>query len=334
MRSRVTLADVAARAATSKTTAHYVLTGQDQQMRISDDARQRVLRAAAELQYRPNLMARGLRTDVTRTIALVSDTVATSQYTGQLIYGSLVAAARHGHLLFVCETDDDPEIQARVLDELLDRRVDAFVLATHFTREVEVPHALARSRVVLLNCRADGATSVVPDEVQAGADAVRELLDAGHDEGIWVVGEAAEHVVAGRERLAGMTAAFAAAGVSPAGRVECAWWPESAFDAVRALLAGGTRPRALICLNDRAAMGAYQALAAHGLHVPDDVSVVSFDDSDLASWLQPQLTSIALPHVELATRAVDLVLTDPPDAPAEHRVPMPVRRRASVAPPR
>jgi LacI family transcriptional regulator len=77
-------------------------------------------------------------------------------------------------------------------------------------------------------------------------------------------------------------------------------------------------------------MGAYQALAAHGLSVPEDVSVVSFDDSDLASWLQPQLTSVAIPHYELATRAVELVLADPAPEPTEHRVPMPVRLRGSV----
>ncbi len=338
MRSRVTLADVAARAGTSKTTAHYVLTGRDQEMRLSEDARQRVVRAAGELGYRPNLMARGLRTDVTRTIALITDSVASGQFAGQLVYGSLAAAARHGHLLFVCETDDDPEIETRLVEELLDRRVDAFLWATSFTREVEVPPALAQGRLVLLNCRAPhtGVPSVLPDEVQAGSDSVQLLLDAGHREDVWVVGEAAEHVVAGRERRAGMRRAFTAAGVEPAGRVACSWWPESAYEAVDELLAGGTRPRALVCLNDRIAMGAYQALARHGLRIPDDVSVVSFDDSDLASWLRPQLTSIALPHYELATRAVDLLLADATDQPAavEHRVAMPVRRRGSVGPPR
>ncbi|SDO84439.1 transcriptional regulator, LacI family [Klenkia soli] len=335
MRSRVTLADVAARAGTSKTTAHYVLNGRDQEMRISEDARQRVLAAAGELGYRPNLMARGLRTDVTRTIALITDTVASGQFAGQLVYGSLEAAARHGHLLFVCETDDDPEIETRLVEELLDRRVDAFLLATSSTREVEIPPALEKSRLVLLNCRAPhtGVPSVRPDEVQAGHDAVQVLLDAGHRDGIWVVGEAGEHVVAGRERRAGMRRALTAAGVELAGRVECHWWPESAFEAVDAWLAAGTRPRALVCLNDRVAMGAYQALARHGLRIPDDVSVVSFDDSDLASWLQPQLTSIAIPHYELATRAVDLLLADPVAEFAEHRVPMPVRLRDSVAPP-
>jgi LacI family transcriptional regulator len=85
-----------------------------------------------------------------------------------------------------------------------------------------------------------------------------------------------------------------------------------------------------VCLNDRIAMGAYQALAAHGLSVPDDVSVVSFDGSDLARWLRPELTSIVLPYAELGHRAVELLLTPGPLATGVQRLPMPVHSGASV----
>ena len=94
--SRVTLQDVADRAGSSRTTAHYVLTGQDREMRIAEETRRRVLRAANELRYRPNLMARGLRTQVTRTIALITDTVATEAYAGGLVYGA-VGDVLEGH---------------------------------------------------------------------------------------------------------------------------------------------------------------------------------------------------------------------------------------------
>ena len=118
----MTLQDVAERAGTSRTTAHYVLTGQDREMRIAEETRRRVRRAANELSYRPNLMARGLRTQVTRTIALVSDTVATDGYAGGLVYGALAAAAERGYLLFVCETEEDPELEEHMAGELTDRR--------------------------------------------------------------------------------------------------------------------------------------------------------------------------------------------------------------------
>lgn len=329
---RVTLQHVAERAGTSRTTAHYVLTGQDQEMRISEDARARVLRAAAELRYRPNLMARGLRTTVTQTIALITDTVATEMYAGEIVYGSLAAAAARDHLLFVAETGDDPVLETSLIDGLVARHVDGFLYGSLYTRDIQLPESLAEQKVVLVNCRdaAGRATSVLPDEEGGGRRVARTLLDAGHHDGIHLLGEPAEHLIAGRERLRGLTAELEAAHTKLAGEIDCTWWPETAFDALDERLAAGIRPAALVCMNDRVAFGAYQALAAHGLLVPDDVSVVSFDDSPLASWVRPALTSVALPHHAMAERAVELLLDGPLDEGAEHRIEMPVRVRASV----
>jgi LacI family transcriptional regulator len=330
---RATLLQVAHRAGVSRSTASFVLTGRHLDMRISEDARQRVLRAAQELDYRPNLMARSLRTKVTRTIALVSDTLASDPYAGRAIHGSLAAAAARGHLLFIGETEGDPVIEEKLISDFLDRQVDAFVYASMFTRHVRLPKLLRGRRVALLNCQARGAIpAVIPDESQAGRSAARVLLDAGHRDGIHLVGTPAQHVFAGKERLAGIREGLAAGQTRLAGVIECDWWPDSAYDAVTAALAGGLRPRALICLNDRVALGAYQALRAAGVTIPDDVSVLSFDDSELAAWLRPQLTSIALPHYELGRQAVEMLLN--PDAePVVTRLPMPVRARASVAAP-
>ncbi|HEY4626073.1 MAG TPA: LacI family DNA-binding transcriptional regulator [Blastococcus sp.] len=335
MTQRATMRDVAERAGTSRTTAHYVLTGQDRDMRIAEETRRRVLRAANELDYRPNLMARGLRTRVSRTIALVTDTVASEPYAGGLVYGALAAAAQRGYLLFMCETGEDPSLEQQLLGELLDRHVDGFLYATLFTREVELPEALGSQRVVLLNCRTrDGRfPAVVPDERAAGRAAATALLDAGHREGIWLAGEPNEQVIAAAERLQGIRAVLAEAGTELAGVVDSRWWPESAYEEFGAVLDAGAAPRAVICLNDRVAMGVYQALTARGLTVPGDVSVVSFDDSDLAAWLQPPLSSVALPHRELGAEAVRLLLEGDPPCVGEITLPMPIRIRESIGPP-
>jgi LacI family transcriptional regulator len=303
-------------------------------MRISEDARQRVLRAAQELDYRPNLMARSLLTKVTRTNALISDTLASDPYAGRATQGALAAAVAHGHLLFIGETEGDTGVEEKLIADFLVRQVDAFVYASMFTRHVRLPPALKGRRVVLLNCltRASRPShhSVIPDEANAGRSAARVLLDAGHRDGIHLLGDPAERVFAGRERVAGLRAELSGAGLRLAGTVECEWWPDSAYDAVGAALRGGLRPRALVCLNDRVALGAYQALREAGRGIPGDVSVVSFDDSEMAAWLRPQLTSIALPHYQLGWRAVELLL-DHDAEPAVVRLPMPVRSRASVA---
>ncbi|MEV4135827.1 LacI family DNA-binding transcriptional regulator [Dactylosporangium sp. NPDC049742] len=331
---RVTLLDVARRAGVSRTTASFVLTGR-RDMRISADAEQRVLRAARELDYRPNLTARSLRTRVTQTIGLVSDTIATDAFAGEIIRGSTATALTRQHLLFIGETEGDPATEQRLIQDMLDRGVDGFLYAAMYTREIRIPSALRGHPVVLVNCVAGGrrAVSVVPDELAAGRSAASALLAAGHTGGIHIVGESAAHVYAARNRRTGIDETLAAAGLRVAGTVECSWWPEPAYEAVRAFLAGGPRATALICLNDRLAMGAYQAAASAGLRIPDDLSVVAFDDSDLASWLRPQLTSVALPHFELGRRAVELLL-DPDREPGTHLVDMPLRSRASIAPPR
>jgi LacI family transcriptional regulator len=206
-----------------------------------------------------------------------------------------------------------------------------------FTRYVRVPKLLKGRNVVLLNCLTRAAKpayhSIIPDEVAAGWNAAKVVIEAGHREGIHLVGNPAHHVFAGRERLGGLREGFTAAGIQLAGSIDCEWWPDSAYEAVTKALTGGPPPRVLICLNDRVALGAYQALREAGLAIPGDVSVLSFDDSDLAAWLRPQLTSISLPHYQLGWQAVETLL----DAagrtqPAVRRVPMPVRHRASIAP--
>jgi LacI family transcriptional regulator len=100
---------------------------------------------------------------------------------------------------------------------------------------------------------------------------------------------------------------------------------------MRAMLRKPDRPSAVICMNDRLAFGAYQALAEAGLCVPADVSVVSFDDDPIAAWLRPGLSTAALPHEQMGRRAVELLLDGHSTEPS--LVPMPLRRRKSIAAP-
>lgn len=334
---RVTQADVARQAGVSRATASFVL-GSRSDMRISAETQDRVLRVAQDLGYRPNLTARGLRTSVTHTIGLVSDTIATSRYAGEAIHGSLDAAMAHGHLLLIAESEGDRQVEERLLEGMLDRQVDGVVYAAMYTREVQPPEILLGLPVVLLNCLAEGfaAPSVIPDEEAAGRSAAQALLDAGHRDAIYVIGghhvtpQTPDGVFAGRERMSGIEHVLRRAGVAPAGVIECAWAVESGYDEVRALLTGGHRPQAIIGCNDRVSFGACQALQEAGLDVPGDVSVVSFDDSELASWTRPQLTSIALPHYQLGRTAVDLLIVGHLE-PVVHRIPMPLRIRASLS---
>ena len=136
------------------------------------------------------------------------------------------------------------------------------------------------------------------------------------------------------ERMRGLQEVLRAARTGLDGVVECEWNAEDGYRETRRLLQDGSPPRALVCSTDRLSFGAYQALAEAGLSVPDDVTVVSFDDQDIASWLRPALTTLALPHYGSGHLAVETVLSGNPLEPRVHRVAMPVRERGSVGPPR
>jgi len=341
--SRVTLADVARSAGVSQTAASFVLSGRRKEMRISAEVEARVLRAASETGYRPNIVSRSLRTGTSHTIGFVSDTVATTPFAGHLIWGALDAARDRGHLLFIGETEGDPDLEQQLIDAMHDRGVDGIVLASMYTRKIAVPKALVGGRAVLLNAVHATRTwipSVVPDEVEAGRTVVRVLLDAGHRDAIGLIGAGPPNRVpkdslAAVQRLQGITEALHDAGAEVAAAVPCPdWQPDAGYDATRQLLKK-TRPSALICFNDRVALGAYQALADAGLDVPADVSVVSFDDDLMASWVRPQLTTVALPHYELGRAAINVLLDEEQQQrsnaePSIHRIPMPLRERDSV----
>jgi LacI family transcriptional regulator len=142
--------------------------------------------------------------------------------------------------------------------------------------------------------------------VDAGRTAARVLLEAGIRDGIHLVGDRAPHPYApGRDRESGIRQALRAAGADLAGALECAWEAEAAYDVVAAALKAGLRPSALICMNDRAAFGSYQALNEAGLRIPQAVSVLAFEGSELATWLKPKLTTIDRGLHRMGWRAIE-----------------------------
>lgn len=312
---RVTLVQVAARAGVSRTTAGYVLTGRDREMRIAEETRHRVLRAAAELNYRPNVLARSLRTAVDRPVAVLSDTLATEPWGGELLEGCLLEAAQHGRLVSVGETRRDPALAAALVEMFLDEGIEAFVVASVYPREIEVPVALEGRRVVMLNCAAlsPDVPAVLPDEVGGGRAAARLIVAQGLQERVWLVGDRAPHPYApGRDRERGLREELAVHGSGLAEALDCAWEPEAAYEALVEALRSRPAPSVLVCLNDRVAFGAYQALAEVGLAVPDEVAVLAFETSVVAAWLRPAVTSVDRPLRAMGRRAVRRLLAPQP----------------------
>jgi LacI family transcriptional regulator len=334
---RVTLRDVAQRAGVSVTTASFVLSGR-RDMRISMTTEERVIQAARTLDYRRRLVPDSALPAGAPAIGLVSDVVATESFAGELLRGSIAAATERGHVVLVADSEGADDLEMSVIDALLSRGVERFIYATMGTILYTVPEVLREQQLVLLNNTDPtlAAPAVIPDDNGGGHAAATVLLEAGHTTGIWIVGTVRQYATAGRRRVTGIKAALRSAGLSVAGHVSCGWWPQESRAAVARLLEEGwwerERPTAVIAMNDRAAMGVYQAVTAVGLRIPQDLSVVSFDNSDLARWLDPALSSVDLPYFDLGRRAVELLLTDDMTA-GVRKLPMTVRARDSVAAP-
>ena len=312
-----------------------ILTGRPD-TRLSAEAHAKVMAAAEQLDYRPNVAARTLRTERTQLIAFISDVVATTRFASGLIRGALQAAEQAAHVMLVLETGGEPARETEAIKAALDRQVDGIVFAAMRAREIFVPDVRLGGPVVMLNATSSRfPTSILPDEERGGRDAVRLLAEAGIRSGIGLLGQSdAAEIGLFRSapisrRVAGIRAEMKRRRLSFVAEESCwNWEPDEGYRLARRMLRREKSIRALLCMNDRLAFGAYQAMAELGLRVPDDIALVSFDNDELASYLRPGLTTIALPHDDMGRLAVELVLSG--RAKGEHLVPMPIVVRGSI----
>jgi LacI family transcriptional regulator len=345
--ARATLGDVAARAGVSKTTASVALNDKRDGIRVTDDTRERVRAAAAELGYTPNAMARDLRARRSRTIGFLSEDVTTTPFAVGMLDAAQKEASRSGHLLSIVQLDEggSSEAQWDAIDLLRQQQVAGIVYATMYHRVLAPPPGLPDD-TVFLNCRAAEGNfiSIVPDEYQGAFAAVTELLEHGHRRIGFL--DDSEHHEASTLRRQGYMDALAAYGLEANPRlcVEDLSYARGG-KAIEPLLdlPPSQRPTGLFCYNDRQAMGAYRAIRKRGLTIPRDISVVGFDDQEyIASELDPPLTTMQVPHRAMGAMAIHILLQNdsvPAASPAHERtpgvrlVPVPIIRRDSVGPP-
>lgn len=336
---RPRLADVAARAGMSNTAVSLVLNNRPGS-RLSADAVARIQQAARDLDYRPNAQARSLRLGTTGTIGFISDDVTVTRFASEMIRGLLDAADESDRGVLIAETFKHPKQLRKAMDSMADRQVDGLIFGALSARLIDLPPLPVGMRAVTVNCVNPAVpVAVLPSEEKAGYAMARQLLDAGHGDGIAVIGNALLacstpriSVTIGR-RFAGIHRALDEAGVTPVAVADFEFWePWNGYDATKDLLASGTPFSALLCLNDRVAFGAQQALQEVGLTIPDDVSVASFDDDQIASYMRPGLTTARLPYLEMGRKGLELLL-DPAPTPGQHLVEMPIQVRRSILSP-
>jgi len=334
--SRPSMADVARLAGVSRTTVSLVI-NEIPHASFPQETRKRVWAAVEQLGYRPNAMARGLRSTRSHTLGLITGDIATTPFAVDIIRGAQNAALAHKKMLLVFDTEGNEEVEQTGFDMLQGWGIEGLIYATNFHRAVEPGIDLHSLPSVMVDCFIPNRTlpSVVPDEVQGGHTATEALLKAGHRRIGFVNG--IPDLPASIGRLEGYQRALADHAVAYDESLVLAgdWQQESCYEATHKLFALAEPPTALFCGNDWMAMGAYDALKELGLSIPDKVAVVGFDNREvIAAHMRPPLTTVALPYFEMGYWGVDYLIRALEEGhkpePVQHMLPCPLVLRLSA----
>jgi LacI family transcriptional regulator len=298
-----TITDVARRANVSTATVSRVLSGGG----ARDETRDRVLAAVQELGYRPSGVARSLRQRATRTLGLIVSDIE-NPFFPELVRTVEDAAREHGYAILLCNASEDPEREAGYLELLVDRRVDGVVIAASNLGTRHRDWLLAAPLPIVLVNSVDQAIdlpTIASDSVLGGRLAAEHLLALGHRR--FGVVTAGPRNLDAPDRLMGARAALRNAGIaSGAGHVVIEEPTVAGGQrAAASILATDPTVTAIVAYNDLMAIGSMRAVRAGGRRVPDDVSVVGFDDVDLAAFVDPPLTTVAQQTGEMGRWAID-----------------------------
>lgn len=281
---------------------------------IRPETRRRVQWAIDELDYRPNLSARGLRSGKTGVIEL-SVPELRQNYFAELADEVIRAAEKRQLGVLVEQTGGDREREIDVVKRRRPHLTDGVLYAPERLGTDDKDLLKTTFPFVLLGERIFGGPTdhVTMHNTSAAKAAVQHLLDLGRRR-IAVIGAHPDGLIQVRAadlRIGGYTAALADAGLPydpELVRVAAPWWQWNGADATRELLSTGVKFDGLFCLNDGLALGALRALGAAGVRVPDDVAVIGFDNIDEARFSVPSLTSVDGGRPEIARIAVDLLI--------------------------
>jgi LacI family transcriptional regulator len=310
-RRKPTMTDVARIAGVSQTSVSLIL-NRMVGARISEATRQRVVEAARELGYELPSSRRPYVTALDRNvIAYVVDEISTSPHPVVSFDGARDAGWESGFILAAHVTRSNPELEAATIAAIRrDPHVIGVIYSTIFTRRVSLPDELYRLPTVLLNCHsADRRVhSIVPAEVAGALHATEYLLGKGHRRIGFINGE--PWMEASADRLKGYRQALGAADIAfdPGLFRSGDWLPLQGYNLTLELLRSANPPTAIFCANDLMAMGALEAAGRMGLRVPEDLSVMGYDDQELARYTHPPLSTLVLPNYEMGRKATEILI--------------------------
>jgi LacI family transcriptional regulator len=316
--ARVTLKDVARHAGVHPGTASRALNVETRGL-VNEETARRVLAAAEELGYRPNPIARGLKTSRSYTVGVLIPDL-TNPLFPPIVRGIQDRLEEAAYTPLIANTENDPDRERADFEAMRARQVDGFIAATArrdhdlLTRpgELGLP-------VVLVNRRLEDAAlpSAVGDDKAGILLAVRHLVDLGHRRIAHLAGP--QDISTGYLRYEGFLEAIEAAGAEADPKLILIGDAVIESEGSRLcadLLDGGRECTAIVAANDLMALGCYDVLEERGIACPEEISVIGFNDMPFAAHFRPPLSTIRIPQYELGARAAELLLTTMQDSDA------------------
>ncbi|HZN89953.1 MAG TPA: LacI family DNA-binding transcriptional regulator [Thermoleophilaceae bacterium] len=336
--SAVTLRDVARVAGVHPATVSRAL-NEETRMLVNEETARRVLKAAEELDYRPNPIARGLKTNRSYTIGVLIPDL-TNPLFPPILRGIEDGLETASYTPLVANTDNDPERELLDSQTMRARQVDGIVAATA-RRDHRLHDALLEAGIelVLVNRRQAElpVSSATADDRMGMRLAVEYLISLGHERIAHIAGPL--DYSTGLDRHEGFHETMRAAGLEPDPELVCVAEAFTEAEGARLcaqLVDRGREFTAVAAANDLLALGCYDVFADHGLRCPQEISVVGFNDMPFADRFHPPLTTIHIPHYEIGAAAAELMLErlqDPDAEPRDVRLEPSLVVRGSTAPP-
>jgi LacI family transcriptional regulator len=304
-----TLKDVAERAGVHPGTASRALNPVTQGL-VSEATVRRVQAAAKALAYRPNSIARGLKTNRTMTVGIVVPDLSNPVF-APMVRGAAEVLTQAGYSSVIADTDNDAAKEVEAFDMLRSRQVDGLLVASA-RRDDDAVRALAEGGVptVLLNRRTDRSTlpCVTGDDVSGMEQAVRHLRSLGHERIGYLSGPTSLSTGLERSRAFRQFMHELGGELDPALTEECVRYAVEEGVRTGRLLLDRARPTAIIAGNDQIAVGLLDVLQERGLRCPQDISVVGYNDMPFVDRLSPPLTTVHVPHSAVGGEAGRILL--------------------------
>jgi LacI family transcriptional regulator len=334
MSEAITLHDVARAADVSTSTVSRILNGT---AIVADDKRERVLEAIKQLGYRPNVLARGLVRGQSMNIGVLTQAIS-SLFHSEALMGIEEGLSGTGYHPIFVSSHLNVDDERGALELLISRQVDAIILAGSSEPDEALLDLAARIPLVIVGHRVAGLEHrcISIDNAQAAPLAVEHLISLGHRQIAYISGLGMGHPDA-IERFEAYRATLEAAGIpyDPRLVADADYTKRSGVLAAESLLARGVKFTGMVCTSDQVAYGARLALYRHGIQIPEDVSLVGFDDLEISAYVTPPLTTVRQPILEMGRLASKMIVASlaGQDIPAPKIQAELIVRESTAAPP-